>query len=143
MGRGRPKSPIKFAARMRPRAGIPKCPAYLSPAAKKKWAEIVKNLKNAGVLTLVDGDILGSYCEYWATWFEANEKIVKVGSVYKGPNGGFVQNPYLSIRRNAAKDMAKLAERLGLDPLSRQRLQPDDQQEKANPKSKFFQNREG
>lgn len=143
MPSGRPPNPPKNAARPRPRAGIPKCPDNLSAAAKAKWKVLVKDLKEAGILTLVDTDNLGAYCECFATWQLANDMVVKGGVIQKGPNGGLVQNPFFSVRNKAAAEMRKYSVMLGLDPASRQRLIADAAPPAKGGKSRFFKGREG
>lgn len=127
MPRGRPPKPPKGSTPPPVRTGIPKCPDYLNASAKAKWKELVRDLKSAGILAKSDVDTMARYCASWATWAKANDMIQKGGELYKGPNGGLIQNPYLAIRKAASAELHKLSQLLGLDPLSRQRLHVDPQ----------------
>lgn len=100
----------------------PKCPDYLAAPAKAKWKELVRDLKNAGILAKSDVDTMARYCAEFATWQKANDMIQRAGELLKGPNGGLIQNPWLAIRKHASAQMHKISLQLGLDPISRQRL---------------------
>ena len=144
MPRGRPRKPkSEGRAPSRAPAGVPSCPEFLSPIAKKKWKDLVKHLKLAGVLMHVDGDTIARYCVVYATWYKANEMVQKAGEVYLGPNSGFVQNPWLSIRKAASQEMQKISPQLGLDPRSRKLLDIDATAPPVDDKAKFFKAREG
>lgn len=142
MPRGRPRKPPKPSERRS--AGLQECPTHLSAHAKKKWAELVRILDRAGILKAVDADVLACYCEVYATWLKANKAIAKQGEVTKGPNGGQVHNPYVAIRKGAAAEMRRYSQMLGLDPLSRQKLDANGESGPSDDgKSKFFKAREG
>jgi len=140
--RGRPRRKRANEKSASGRPGIPDCPEYLSKEAKAKWSDLIRDLEGAGIIVKADADTMARYCETWASWRRANDWIQKLGEVYKGPNGGMVQNPYLSIRAKASSEMNKISAQLGLDPASRQRLhvatEPPD-----TSKDRFFENREG
>jgi len=123
MPRGRPPKPKPGSAPLKVRKGAPTCPAYLNAAAKAKWKELVRDLKSADILAKVDADTMARYCVVFASWQKANDMIQKSSEILKGPNGGMVQNPWLAIRKAASAELHKISVQLGMDPLSRQRLQ--------------------
>lgn len=123
--------------------GAPACPEFLDETAKAKWRDLVAALKTADILAHADVDTMARYCSEYATWRRANDKIQTEGEVLKGPNGGDIQNPYLSVRSKAAIQLNKMSEQLGLDPLSRQRLHVSTEAAEADAKSRFFAGREG
>lgn len=141
MPRGRPKKIRTEMKLVKVVRGAPPCPDDLSDLAKKKWKELVGALKSANILSSADSDTMARYCEEAATWTRANKKIDEDGEVLVGPNGGDIQNPYLSIRNKAAITLGKMSEQLGLDPLSRQRLHVSVDSPDARA-DKFFKNRE-
>lgn len=107
-------------------------PDYLSPAAKKHWSEVYKMLNDAGVLTKVDSHVLGMYCEAFATWRDATDKVAKHGTVIKAPSGFPVQSPFLAIANKAHEQMRKLLIELGMTPASRTKVTAV-KKEKTNP----------
>lgn len=142
MARGRPRNPNFGGSAPVGRKGIPACPDYLNAPARAKWKDLVRELKAMGVATKTDADTMARYCVTFVTWAKANDLIQKTGEVLKGPNGGMVQNPWLSVRNKADNQLAKISVQLGLDPLSRLRLRTNAPAAKSG-KSKFFQAREG
>lgn len=135
MARGRP--PKKKPNHVTMRVGAPPCPDFLDANAKAKWKELVAALKTADILATADGDLMARYCSEFATWKKANDTIQKTGEIFKGPNGGDVQSPWLSVRSKAGIQLNKMSEQLGLDPLSRQRLHVSAEQADTS-KDKFF-----
>jgi len=103
--------------------GIPTCPGHLSKEARKEWKRISKELLTCGLLTSVDRAALAGYCQAYARWVEAEEKVAHLGHVVKSPSGYPVQNPYLSIANTCLDQIRKFATEFGLTPASRSRLQ--------------------
>jgi P27 family predicted phage terminase small subunit len=120
--RGNPgKRPLR--GRLCPRRGRPKCPAWLSDEAKRKWRAIVPELDRLGLLTLLDGEVLAVYCQAWAEYRLATETLAKEGRVITGANGSKKPHPCVAQQRTAARALKDFAALLGLDPLSRTRLE--------------------
>ncbi|MCG7984722.1 MAG: phage terminase small subunit P27 family [Candidatus Thiodiazotropha lotti] len=99
-----------------------KMPRYLSDKAKTHWRKLIKELQDAKIITNIDVDALGMYCEAYATWFDANEKIQKFGPVIKNQNGYPVQSPYFLIANKAFDNMRKMLIEFGMTPASRSRI---------------------
>ena len=57
----------------------PRAPSWLSKEAKKEWRRLAPVLGAIGVLTTTDADALAGYCEAWATWKDATQKIREFG----------------------------------------------------------------
>ncbi len=113
LNRGEPK----------PRASVPTCPTQLSPAAKREWNRVAKELAALGLLTRIDRAALAAYCEAWATWLDAIEKVQRHGPVVKAPDSGFpMQSPYLSVANQAQKQMRAYLVEFGMTPSSRTRI---------------------
>lgn len=126
--RGNPgKRPIN---RKEPRPSLDVAiPDWLSPNAAKHWPVVAKQLHHAGLLTAIDVTALGLYCEAFARWRDANDRIVKYGTVIKTPNGYPIQSPYLAIANKAHEQMVRLLVEFGMSPSSRSRCtvaKPED-----------------
>lgn len=103
-------------------------PDWLTPAAAEHWPLVAKQLREAGVLTAIDSAALALYCEAFARWRDATDKVTRYGSVVKTPNGFPVQSPYLAIANKAHEQMTKLLVEFGMTPSSRTRVSkaPDE-----------------
>lgn len=116
-------------------------PEWISPEAAKHWPLIARQLDDAGVLTQMDAQALGLYCEAFARWKHANEQVVKFGSVVKAPSGYPVQSPYLSIANKAFEQMTKLLVEFGMTPSSRSRVTGAPKKPEKNPFSDLVKNK--
>lgn len=97
-------------------------PQWMSPAAEKHWPIVAEQLHAAGLLTVLDVPALALYCEAFARWQDANEKVVKHGAVVKGAAGYPVKSPYLSVANRAYEQMVRMLEQFGMTPSSRSRV---------------------
>lgn len=102
----------------------PPCPAELSDGAKQEWGRIVGELVANDVVTQFDVGILAVYCNAYAGWLEAIEKINEFGAMIKSPNGHPIQSPYVAIANRHSDTMLRCAAELGLTPASRAKLFP-------------------
>lgn len=91
-------------------------PDNLSPEAAKHWPKVAKQLEDAGVLTKMHGAALGLYCEAFARWKDANDQVLKHGTVVKSPSGSAMQSPFLAIANKAHDQMVKLLIEFGMTP---------------------------
>jgi phage terminase small subunit len=55
----------------RPTPGLPTCPGWLLPEAKKEWRRIGPELARIGLMTVADRVAFAGYCQAWARWMEA------------------------------------------------------------------------
>ena len=58
-----------------PAKGMPDCPDWLMPEAKKEWERLAELMNQMGVLTEVDMAAFAAYCQSYARWKEAQEHI--------------------------------------------------------------------
>lgn len=100
--------------------GAMKPPSDFDDTAKKEWERVIKVLPD-GVLSLLDHGILAAYCSAFSEWRKAEGKS-KGKEVITTPNKSKQINPWLSISRNARKEMWKYAQELGFTPSARTRL---------------------
>lgn len=112
----------------RPDPTIPACPNWLNRAAKAKWRELVPMLRDAGLLTSIDGDALTNYCDTWSRWREAVEFIKANGSVMPvrdihGKAKEFVAFPQVTIARSLVLILNRYQSEFGMTPSARSRLE--------------------
>jgi len=124
------RDPVKAAL------GIGSPPSSLPKAAKTIWRKLAKQLDEMELLARIDAGAFTVYCQALSEMHEANQHLETEGYFVKSPNGHMIQNPWLAIRKNAVKDIAKFAPEFGLSPVSRERLHvtPDPSaRRKGNP----------
>lgn len=110
-----------------PAKGEPVMPDWLTGRAASAWRELVPELARIGLLTVVDGHALAVYCEAWATYVEASERVRREGVLVESYRGGMAKNPAAQIMRDSADLMLKVGSQFGLSPATRARLTiPDD-----------------
>ena len=79
--------------------GMPPCPAWLNKKARKHWDTLGPKLVQAGLLSVVDGDVFLLHCDNMAAYEEVQEKLQDINSwVATTPNKFEVQSAWLQIR---------------------------------------------
>ena len=111
-----------------PRKDAPRCPAWLRPEAKKVWKRMVPELRRMGVLTVVDGEALASFCQTYVRWQAAEEFLARHGDVYsirdeQGRVKYMQQFPQVSIARNLVLILKSFYQEFGMTPASRARIE--------------------
>jgi P27 family predicted phage terminase small subunit len=90
--------------------------------AKREWKRIVPELEALGLLTCVDGAALEGYCQSYARWVEAEQFMIKHGTIFKTPNGYIQQVPQVAIAQKYLNVVKAFCAEFGLTPSSRSRL---------------------
>jgi P27 family predicted phage terminase small subunit len=90
--------------------------------ARREWRRIATPLHEMGVLTIFDRAALAAYCQAWARWVEAEEKLAETPPLLKTPSGYVQQSPWLSISNRQLELMGRYLAELGLSPSARARL---------------------
>jgi P27 family predicted phage terminase small subunit len=106
----------------RPEVAVPQSPPHLNDLAKKEWRRIAPELLKHGLLTKLDRAALAAYCQSWALWVEAEEKLKTEGLMVKMPSGYEQQSIWLSISKTALTQMRAFASEFGLSPATRTRV---------------------
>lgn len=101
---------------------LPRCPAHLTAVARKEWRRLAKPLHEMGILSTVDRGAFAAYCQAWARWVEAEEKLRQSPALVKTPSGYVQQSPWLSIANKQLEIMGRYMSELGLTPSSRMRV---------------------
>ena len=105
---------------------LPRCPAHLTPVAAKEWRRLAGPLHKMGVISTTDRAALAAYCQAWARWVEAEEKLQETPMLIRTPSGYAQQSPWLSIANKQMELMGKYMAELGLTPVARARLPERD-----------------
>lgn len=105
-----------------PAKGMPDCPEWLLPEAKKEWERLADLMNQMGVLTEVDMAAFAAYCQSYARWKEAQEHIDSEGSTFETDKGYQQQTPWVGIANTNQKLMLQAASEFGLTPSSRSRI---------------------
>lgn len=105
-----------------PPEALPRCPPHLSRHAQNEWRRLATPLHRMGVLTVCDRAALAAYCQAWARWVEAEEKLAQTPPLLKTPSGYVQQSPWLSIANKQLELMGRYMAELGLTPSARARL---------------------
>lgn len=106
----------------KPRVSIPKPPKHLKGEALEEWDRIVQELAENGLITNLDRAALVTYCEFWAHYVQASEKVQRVGVTISTAAGNIIENPSFSIQKRAAEIMHKFLVEFGMTPASRTRI---------------------
>ena len=98
-------------------------PEHLDEQATAKWAELLPILDTP----LDQGrlDALAAYAVAWSRWTAAEAQVAELGPVVKSPAGFPVQNPYLSIAKDAQRQLRQWGDVLGLHKKPRQKAAPN------------------
>ena len=98
------------------------CPRHLSRMARAEWRRVVPELREIGLLTVVDRAALEAYCECYADWRRAKDVLAKEGMTFTTPNGYVQQRPEVAIASNALKMMKAFMTEFGMTPSSRSKV---------------------
>lgn len=127
----------------RPEPEMPDCPAHISEVAKAEWARVAPRLLRLGILAEIDSAALAGYCEAYASWVDAVEKLRQFGKIVKAPKSGHpMPNPYVSIANQSLDHMRKFMQEFGMTPSSRSRIVGTaggySDRESTKPTARFF-----
>jgi P27 family predicted phage terminase small subunit len=115
------KRRINGAEPLPPRS-LPDCPPHLAPEARAEWDRLAVMLNAIGLLTQVDRTTMAAYCQCYARWVEAEQKLAETPALLRMPSGYIQQSPWLTIANKSLELMIKYMAELGLTPASRSRL---------------------
>ena len=116
--------------------GAPQRPQWLIPLAVEVWDELLPQLTAAGVLSPVDRNAFGSYCQCVARYIEAEQFMTNEGTVaeIRNDKGEVKQQLPVAEFTIALKYLEKanqLGERFGLTPVSRRNFSTGAPQQSA------------
>ena len=110
--------------------GMPPCPRWVKGAAKKHWDVLGPTLVQAGLMSVVDGDVFSIHCDNVARYADVVEKLDNIESwLASTPNGFEVQAGFVQIRNKLQEQILKTAAEFGLTPKARSSVKVNKQQQ--------------
>jgi P27 family predicted phage terminase small subunit len=111
-------------------AEVPEPPPFVQGHAADEWWRVAPELHALKLLSALDVMLLATYCQAYAHWRTAEEKLremaardpVTSGLLVKTASGDAAQNPLVGIARRAAADMVRYASEFGMSPAARARI---------------------
>ncbi len=100
----------------------PSCPRWLHQDAKTEWQRIVPLLQSAGRCGLEYRATIAAYCQAYARWKQAEQRIDAEGLTVKTPNGMLIQAPWVAAADRSFRKMMAVISLLGLSPADRSRV---------------------
>ncbi len=100
-------------------------PDHLNKKEQKVWTHVVDQLVAAGIMTNIDQHGMEMYCEAYAKWRDANDKLKSLGMIVKAPSGYPIPSPYLSISNKAFEQLRQMMTEFGMTPSSRSRIKAE------------------
>jgi P27 family predicted phage terminase small subunit len=135
----RPSRELPASMELAELSRIPAAPEDLPEAGKQAWYRVVKELESLKVLSVLDFDMLKTYCYQVSVMEEAatemakpNGKVTKV----KYGNGTILQkSPWVGIYNDAASQVSRIAQQFGFSPAARTKisLAQNKKQEEKDP----------
>lgn len=120
----------------------PEPPERMKPIAKEEWRRSWQQLKACGLLATVDLTLFEIYCDLWADYVEFFEKTKKLGTeiVFRTEKtnknkervNSVGQAPWLLSKFRTVDNIIKLADRFGMSPAARSRIQMFEEQEQKD-----------
>jgi len=112
----------------------PVAPTHLDGEGRTEWERVAPELARCRVLRETDLQALAVYCEAVQQFHDATTEYRQSGSVMiMNSSGGYSKNPALTARKEATDTIAKYSAMLGLDPVSRSRLNVGKTDKDTNP----------
>ena len=91
-------------------------PAWLDDRARRVWLRLGGDLREAGLLTVLDRDIFLILCTHIGRWVQIQEEIKGKSLMVDG-----YKNPLLTESRQLGESIRKMAGEFGLEPAARAR----------------------
>lgn len=108
----------------KPKPLTPVCPSWLPDKARQIWEEEAPRLERLGLLTEVDGEEFARYCLLTLRAREAEKIVEEKGMMIDGAvKGTKVKNPAVQIARDYMAAATKMADKFGINPVSRTRIE--------------------
>lgn len=95
-------------------------------AAKKEWKRLVEQFKTLGVISNLDLNNLGAYCNAYSSYLEATKELkgqpLTIEYTNKGGATNIIENPLIKIQMKYSDEMRKYSSLLGLTIDSRLKM---------------------
>lgn len=106
--------------------GTPKNPFKKGTVAFEKFKEIVAGLKRLGIIDKLDGSMIESFALNWQRALEAEDMLATDGLLITLADGRKAKHPAATIAADCWSKVRSIANDLGLNHLSRQRLKSQE-----------------
>lgn len=111
----------------KPADGVPRCPPWLTPEAKKHWRRLIPLLASMNILKITDAEAIARYCHLWHRWRKAEEFLGANGECYPlrdeaGKVKCLMPYPQVAIANRLASQLLRLEQEFGLTPSARTRI---------------------
>ena len=127
--RGNPGKRAVNKSEPQPAKGIASPPAWLTPDGLAEWDRVTGELDAMGVLHTSDWSVVAMYCEAWEDFQDCIKQMRDGGKIAESKAGAIYQHPIVGMKNKAAERCIKLADRFGLSPAARSRIQTTEQKE--------------
>lgn len=104
---------------------IPDAPQHLKGEARAEWDRITPELLRLGLIAKVDRAALMVYCQAYALYVRAQEKIDELGEIalIQSTTNGYEQiGPWMQLSNRAADQMKSFLSEFGMTPSARTRV---------------------
>jgi len=111
-------------------------PVKLNKDAKKIWNTVIKQLEESGELNQVDLPSIAAYCMEMDLYYKCMAKIADNAGVEKMVQGSQVMDivsPYYKNAKTALSNAKSMADRFGLNSLSRKKMKITEDKEENDP----------
>lgn len=96
------------------------------PIAKKEWKRLVEQFKTIGIISNLDLNNLGAYCNAYSSYIEATKemqgKSLTIEYTNKAGATNIIENPLIKIQIKYSDEMKKYSSLLGLTIDSRLKM---------------------
>lgn len=115
-----------------PRGNSLECPFPANSIAGKKWAEVVEGLEHFKLIDKIDNTHIEGLCVAYEQAKKADAQVKKDGQFMVGARGTMIKHPCVQISAEAWKLVRAYSNDLGLNHLSRQRMQAQEEPDANN-----------
>jgi len=96
----------------------PRCPKRFSKEERRTWRNISAVLKNYGLFTAANAIQLELLATAWTQYIEASRKLSEKPSIIvKGPDGGWMYNPWFNAQHKMGGLVDRYSQNLGLSSM--------------------------
>jgi P27 family predicted phage terminase small subunit len=97
----------------------PRCPQRFSKMERKAWKDIAAVLKNYGLFTAANAMQMELLATAWTQYLSCCEKMaVSKNIIVKGPDGGYMYNPWFNGQHKLGALVDKYSQNLGLSSIA-------------------------
>ena len=112
-----------------PLRGRPDPPLHLNPIARKKFRDVARQLDEAGLLSLLDRDLLTCYCATWYQWRKVQDLLKLESAIITNSNNCIQKNPAWNVSLECVREMRACLSAMGMSPAAREKLHFDEAEE--------------